>query len=77
MTFRIMIQSFYYYESNKGEIKHILLKGPIISLGFNFKRIFSWIVFELFLFFYLINKKFNIIVDIFIIIINDFKWNFF
>ena len=52
---------FYYYESNKGEIKHILLKGPINSLGFNFKRIFSWIVFELFLFFYLINKKFNIL----------------
>lgn len=52
---------FYYYESNKGKIKHVLLKGPIISLGFNFRRIFSWIIFELFLFFYLINKKFNIL----------------
>ncbi len=52
---------FYYYESNKGEIKHILLKGPIINLGFNYKRIFSWIIFELFLFFYLFNQKFNVL----------------
>jgi hypothetical protein len=52
---------FYYYESNIDGIKHILLKGPIISLGFNFKRILSWIIFELFLFFYLSHRKFNIL----------------
>jgi len=32
-------------------IKHILLNGPEINLGFSIKRIFSWLIFETILFF--------------------------
>lgn len=51
----------YYYVSVDNNICHILLKGPKINLGLNFTRIVSWVVFEIFLFSFLFNKKFNVL----------------
>jgi len=51
----------FYYISLDDNICHILLKGPKIKLGLNFKRIVSWLVFEIFLFFFLLNKKFDVL----------------
>ena len=36
----------YYYYKKLEDVNHILVKGPIINLGFNVKRILSWLIFE-------------------------------
>lgn len=43
----------------KDNVNCIILNGPNVNLGFNKKRIYSWIIFEINLFIYSITKFFN------------------
>jgi len=37
----------YFHKRELENISHILINGPKINLGFNFKRVLSWIIFEI------------------------------